>query len=132
MDNAKIFTYIQQSPYNCTWCNSELFAKHTSTKESESLINCKIQLVCQVCEAAYPASQLHSLNDSILALEQAEANYRETLLCTAESRRLIADLLDAYYNKTLDSEMVNHLRDRAEKILKDFDPSVRQSKQLNN
>ena len=124
MDNAKIFTYMQQSHYRCAWCGSQLFAKHTSTKESESLINCKIQLVCQVCEAAYPASQLHSLNDSILALEQAEANYRETLLCTAESRRLIADLLDAYNNGTLEVEMVNHLRDRAEKILRDSDPFV--------
>lgn len=124
MDNAKIFTYIQQSPYNCIWCNSELFAKHTSTKESENLINCKIQLVCQVCKTAYPASQLHSLNDSILALEQAEANYREINNSTIESRRLIADLLDAYNNGTLEVEMVNHIRDRAEKILKDSNPFV--------
>lgn len=124
MDNAKIFTYLQQSHYRCTWCNSELFARHTCIKESENLINCKIQLVCQVCETAYPASQLHSLNDSILALAQAEDNYRETTLSTSDSRRLIADLLDAYYNKTLYSEMDNHLRDRAEKILKDSDPFV--------
>ena len=127
MDNAKIFTYMQQSPYNCTWCNSELFAKHTNTKEPEYFINCKIQLVCQVCETAYPASQPHSLNDSTLALEQAEANYRETSFCracTAKSRRLIADLLDAYDNGTLEAEMVNHIRDRAEKILKDSDPFV--------
>ena len=124
MDNAKIFTYMQQSPYNCTWCGSQLFAKHTSTKEPEYFINCKIQLVCQVCEAAYPASQLHSLNDSILALEQAEDNYREINNSIIESRRFIADLLDAYDNGTLEVEMVNHLRDRAEKILKDSIPFV--------
>ena len=124
MDNAKIFTYMQQSHYRCTWCGSQLFAKHTSTTEYESLISCKIQLVCQVCETAYPASWRHSLNDSILALEQAEDNYREINNSTIESRRLIADLLDAYNNGTLEVEMVNHLRDRAEKILRDSDPFV--------
>lgn len=124
MDNAKTNSLMFQSLYKCTWCGSQLFTRHTSIKESENLINCKIQLVCQVCETAYPASQRHSLNDSILALAQAEANYREITLSTSESRRLIADLLDAYNNGTLETEMVNHLRDRAEKILKDSDPFV--------
>lgn len=77
MDNAKIFTYIQQSP-----------------------LNCKIQF------------------------EQVEDNYRKINNSTIESRRLIADLLDAYDNGTLEVEMVNHLRDRAEKILKDSSPFV--------